>query len=153
MTILAFSSQLKYLFHNILLYVIITVMVDEAIKKIANNTAAGPDNLCIEHFKFAHPSVIIILKSIFNIFLSLREVPTGFGAGLVTPIPKFCGHKIKVCADDFRGITLNPIASKIFEHCICPYFCNLSTSDRQFGFKKGLSWSHAINLVRNTIQL
>ena len=91
-------------------------MVEEAIKKIANNTASGTDNINIEHFKFAHPSVITILKSIFNIFLSLGEVPIDFGAGLVTPMPKFSGHKIKVCADDFRGITLNPIASKIFEH-------------------------------------
>ena len=125
--------------------------VDKAISKISNNTAAGHDNICIEHFKFAHPSVLVILKSIFNIFISIGEVPLDFGLGLVTPIPKFKGHKNSVNADDFRGITLNVIASKIFEHCIYSFFDNIHTSERQFGFKKNLGCNHALHQVSNTI--
>jgi len=126
--------------------------IDKAISSISNNTAAGADNISIEHFKLAHPSVILILKNLFNIFLSLGEVPGDFGVGIVTPIPKFKGHKINVKADDFRGITLNSVVSKIFEHCILPFFSNLSTSNRQFGFEKGLGCLHAINSVKNTVQ-
>ena len=129
-----------------------TLMVDKAIAKIRNNTTPGHDNICIEHFKLAHPSVILILKSLFNIFLHLGIVPLEFGEGVVTPIPKFKGQKCKVNADDFRGITLSPIASKIFEHSIHPFFHHLSTSDRQFGFKHGTGCAHALKIVRNSIQ-
>ena len=131
---------------------ITTVMIENAINKIANHSAPGLDDICIEHFKFAHPSVIAILKSLFNIFLSLGEVPSDFGIGLVSPIPKFKGHKIKVEADDFRGITLNSIVSKKFENCILPSLNNLTTSKRQFGFKKGTSCTHALHQLKNTIQ-
>jgi len=79
-----------------------------------------------------------------------REVPIELGSDLITPIPKFRGNKLKVNAEDFRGITLNSIVSKIFEHCILPSLSNLTTSNRQFGFKKGFSCTHALNLVKNT---
>src|SRR6266516_1786593 len=129
---------------------ITTVMLDNAISKIANHTAPGIDDICIEHFKYAHPSVIAILKSLLNLFLTLGEVPFDFGLGLVTPIPKFKGHKINVNADYFRGITINSVVSKILEHCILPSLNSLSTSSRQFGFKKGTSCTHALNLLKNT---
>ena len=127
-------------------------MIDNAIHKINNNTAPGHDSIHINHFKLAHPSVIVILKALFNIFLFIGEVPLAFGKGLVTPIPKFKGHKNQVNADDFRGITINVIASKIFEHCLASFLNCLDTSNRQFGFKKGLSCLHAINTVKNVIQ-
>ena len=42
--------------------------------------------------------------------------------------------------------------SKIFEHCILDRFSSfLATTDNQFGFKKGLSCSHAIYLIRSII--
>ena len=45
--------------------------------------------------------------------------------------------------DDFRGIAINSILSKVFEHCILDKFKSfLSTNDNQFGFKKGLGCSH-----------
>ena len=126
--------------------------VDQAISEIENNTAAGHDSIYIEHFKFAHPSLISILSVIFNIFLILGKVPTDFGIGIVTPIPKFKGHRVTVTADDFRSITVNPIASKIFEHCILKRFLSsLSTSSRQFGFKKGISCLDAVNTVKRTV--
>ena len=126
-------------------------LVEEAINKISSNTAAGHDNISIEHFKWAHPSIIYILKSIFNVFLSIGKVPRDFGLGVVTPIPKFKGFKKYVSPDDFRGITINVIASKIFEHCLLSFLGNLSSSERQFGFKKGSGCQHAINKVKSTI--
>ncbi len=127
-------------------------LINKAIQKIANGTAAGHDNIYVEHFKFAHPSVPFIFKTILNIFLMIDEVPLDFGLGLVTPIPKFKGCKKHVTEEDFRGITLNVIPSKIFEHCILPSLVNLPSSQRQFGFKKGLSCLNAISIVRKTCQ-
>jgi len=126
--------------------------IDKAIQKISNGTAAGHDSIYIEHFKFAHPSVIYILKSIFNVFLSLGEVPQDFGLGLVSPIPKFSGSKRLVTVDEFREITLNVIPSKIFEHCLVPFLSNLITSPRQFGFKKGMGCCSSITEVRKVVQ-
>ena len=54
--------------------------------------------------------------------------------------------------DDFRGISISPLLSKIFEHCILDRFSSfLATSDNQFGFKIGLSCSHAIYSIRSVI--
>jgi hypothetical protein len=96
--------------------------VDTAIHKLAPHSAAGHDSVVIEHFLFAHPSIVSILTAIFNIFLALGKVPEDFGLGNVTPLPKFNGHKIAVTPDDFRGITINTVASKNFEYCIVDYF-------------------------------
>jgi len=126
--------------------------IDRAIQQIANNSTPGHDSICIEHFKYAHPSVILILRSMFNICLAIGEVPSEFGQGMVTPIPKFKGHKVNVTSEDFRGITINVIPSKIFEHSIVSFFENLSSSERQFGFKKGYGCNHALSQVRNTIE-
>ena len=59
-------------------------MIENAISKIAIHSAPGLDDICIEHLKYAHPSVIAILKSIFHIFLFLEEISEDFGIGLVT---------------------------------------------------------------------
>jgi hypothetical protein len=58
---------------------------------ISNNTASGFDSVYIEHYKLAHPSIVIILKYIFNIFITFGEVPVGFGKGVVTPISMLKG--------------------------------------------------------------
>jgi len=53
---------------------------------------------------------------------------------------------------DFRGISISPVVSKIFEHAILIRFADyFTTSDYQFGFKKNLSCSHAIYCVRNVV--
>ena len=55
--------------------------------------------------------------------------------------------------DDFRGIAISPVISKVFEHCVLDRYQHfLTTVDNQFGFKKGLSCSHAIYTVRNLVE-
>ena len=47
--------------------------------------------------------------------------------------------------DDFRGISISPVISKLFELAILERFSSLfETSDSQFGFKRNLSCSHVI---------
>ena len=54
--------------------------------------------------------------------------------------------------DDFRGIAISPIISKVFEHCILNRFQTLFLScDSQFGFKKGTGCRNAIYAVRNIV--
>ena len=42
-----------------------------------------------------------------------------------------------VCCDDFRGIAISPMLSKVFEHSILQQLQSyIVTSDNQFGFKR-----------------
>jgi len=51
--------------------------------------------------------------------------------------------------DDFRGIAISPIVSKVFEYCFVERFQSLLvTNSNQFGFKKGVGCRHAIYTVR-----
>jgi hypothetical protein len=46
-----------------------------------------------------------------------------------------------VTADDFRRISISPVLSKVFEHCILErYGFFFTSSDNQFGFKKKSSF-------------
>jgi hypothetical protein len=55
--------------------------------------------------------------------------------------------------NQFRGITISPVISKVFEHCLLfIYKDHLVTSDRQFGFKKHTSCAQAIFVVRKVIE-
>ena len=62
-----------------------------------------------------------------------------------------CRSKSMTC-DDFRGIAISSILSKVFERSILERFESyFSTSDNQFGFKKELSCSHAIFTVNKIV--
>src|SRR5258708_2828519 len=77
-------------------------------------------------------------------------VPDGFGLGIVVPLLK--AGKPGDRADSYRGITLNPIISKIFEQCLLTLFSDfLKTADRQFGFKPGSGCNKALYTVRKTV--
>jgi len=50
-----------------------------------------------------------------------------------------------VYVDDFRGISISSVVSKVFKHCILDRYGDfLSSSDNQFGFKKKSSCTHAV---------
>ena len=106
-----------------------------------------------EHLKFAHPILISVLKKLFNLLLKTGFVPDAFGIGLVFPIPKNsnlgCGFS-KIT--DFRGITISPVLSKIFEHCLLKLFdSKLSSSHFQFGFKKGKGCRDALYVINEAV--
>ena len=106
-----------------------------------------------EHLKFAHPILFSVLKKLFNLLLKTGFVPDAFGIGLVFPIPINsnigCGFS-KIT--DFRGITISPMLSKIFEHCLLKLFdSKLSSSHFQFGFKKGKGCRDALYVINETV--
>ena len=115
-------------------------LVDKTITELKNNKAAGWDNLTAKHLQFSHPIVVSVMCKIFNIMMTYGYVPASFGRSYTIPLPK--GNAIlgkKLMVDDFRGISISQVLSKIFEHCILDRFSRfLATSDNQFGFKKGL---------------
>jgi len=78
-------------------------------------------------------------------------VPNDFSRSCTIPISKDSKNSLckSLSMDDFRGITIIPVISKVFESCILDLFKQyFVTSDNQFGLKKGLSCSYAIYYVK-----
>jgi len=103
---------------------------------------------------YCHPSVSVMMAKLFQTILVSGVVPDGFKHSYIVPVPKVkdCRSKAMHC-DDFRGIAISSVISKIFEHCLIDRFKDfLSTSDNQFGFKKALGCSHAIYSLRKIVE-
>ena len=126
--------------------------VDRLVKSSKTGKAAGLDGLTAEHLQFAHPICILILCKLFNLMLKFSYVPNAFGIGVLVPISKKINYSSIYNTDYFRGITLSPIISKIFEHCLLQLFGSFLLSDeRQFGFKKGKGCRDAIHCLSGIV--
>ena len=75
-------------------------------------------------------------------------VPIEFCNGIIVPLLK-CKHGDASLLDMYRGITLSPVLSKLFESVLLDLF--LTSSDLQFGFKKNLGCSHALFAFNETV--
>ena len=78
--------------------------------------------------------------------VKLGHVPHSFGKLYTVPVLKTRNsiHSKAITVDDFRGISISPVVSKVLEHCILQRYESLFiTSDNQFGFKKSSSCAHA----------
>jgi len=127
-------------------------LLEEVFESMSRGKAAGLDNLTIEHVHFAHPILVIILKELFNCLLQVGMVPEGFRDGLAIPVPKNDNMSHNVNVDNFRCITISPVISKLFEHCLLRLFSKyFHSNDAQLGFKKKLGCSHAIYSVKQVV--
>ena len=104
-----------------------------------------------EHF-FEAPLVLFDrLKCLFDSMIQHAFVPYQFQMGTIVPIVKDRQGNLGDL-NNYRGITIAPIISKIFEHVLRIVFSDsLSTSNFQFGFKRKSSTSHAIFCLKETI--
>lgn len=122
--------------------------IDVAINTVKGGKAGGLDGIQVEHIKYAHPLVVLLIKALFNCMMSHSYVPNSFGVGVVVPIPK---DRLldKSKAENYRGITIGSVFGKLFEICLLkkmrPW---LGTNERQFGFKPGMSCDHAVLTVQ-----
>ena len=93
------------------------------------------------------------LDVVENICHLIRPYPRGFKISYIVPIPKpkeFLSKSLSY--DDFRGIAISPIISKVFEYCFLDRFGSLlSSSDNQFGFKKDSGCRNAIYTFRKVV--
>jgi len=126
-------------------------LVGKIISDLSRGKAPGLNGLTAEHLHYSHPIISTLLAKLFNLMMLCHYVPIGFGLCYTVPILKVkdCHSEALTC-DDFRGIAISQIKSKIFDHCILDkskFF--LSTDDNQFRFKEGLGCSNAIYTVGN----
>jgi len=114
--------------------------------------AAGYDNITAEHIIFAHPRLLLLLCDLFNLMLAHGYVPVSFGKGLLVPLLKDRNALLNLITN-YRGITLSPVVSKLFELCIDNKFSDfLGSSHLQFGFKKCSGCPAAVFTMHQVIQ-
>jgi len=129
-------------------------LVDKSVRSLGRGKAAGLDNLTAEHLQHSHPALFSLLHRLFNLMVKYAYVPCGFGLSYTVPLPKnsYAGVSKSVAVDDFRGICISPVLSKVFEKCVLDRYQRFfETSDSQYGFKKGIGCSHAIYTVKNVV--
>ena len=126
--------------------------IESAIGKLSSNKASGYDMLTAEYLKFCHPIVWSSLSMLFYVMLVYSYVPDAFGIGLTFPLLKADIKGSTACSDAYRGITIMPTISKLFElillQILNPFIEN---SKSQFAFKKGFGCAHAIYSVNRIV--
>jgi len=100
---------------------------------------------------YCHLIIIVQLTCLFNCMLKLGYLPDEFGTGVIIPLIKNPNGGAS-SSDNYRGITLSPILSKLFELCMLLRFSDfLQSSELQFGFKENFSCAHAIYIVKKVL--
>jgi len=127
--------------------------VDYVIRNIMKcGKAAGADNLTLEHIIYSHPSIVLHLCNLFNLMLKHGYVPDQFGRGIVIPLVKDKNGDV-TNSQNYRGITVSPVMSKIFESCLLLKFEPfLYSSELQLGFKKGVGCGPALFMFQQTVK-
>ena len=74
--------------------------------------------------------MISIIAILFNITLFIEYVPDAFGKSVTTPIPKVTSGKALSSVDNYRGISINPIISKLFEQVLLHLYQKYMVSSR-----------------------
>jgi len=91
-----------------------TEEIEMAVRKIKSNRSGGADGLTAEHLKHGGPAVVVWLKRIFNLIISLEQVPCCLKLGVIVPVFKGKGRDPLSC-NNYRGITLTSVISKCLE--------------------------------------
>ena len=133
------------------IYNVSVANVIDAVCSMKQGKSPDDDGIHAEHFIYAPIDLLMRLTTLFNLMLSHAFVPHQFRFGTMIPIIK---DKQQSNADvnNYRGITISPLPSKLFEHVLKLVFSeHLLTSSYQFGFKKRSSTTHALFCLRETI--
>jgi len=126
-------------------------LVDDCIRHLKRGKAAGFDELTVEHLLYAHPILVVLLSLLFTLLVLHGTVPLDFGKGIIIPLIKNLDND-KTSCDNYRGITISPVVSKVFETVLMRDLHSYLQSDNlQFGFKKNSSCSHAIFALRSVV--
>ena len=117
-------------------------MTDIVRKLKSCKSAAG--NIRNEHLLYGSHKLLIHLQLLFNSLIQHGYVVHDFLEGEISPIIKDRAGDVN-SSDNYRGITLSSSFAQMFESALrlkFGYF--LQSNSLQFGFKHGMSTSHAL---------
>ena len=120
---------------------------DEILKIISDLSKGKASDIPIHLIKNCAGIISPILTSFYNSFMDSGIFPSVLKVGNITPIFKKGASQL---FDNYRPVSTIPIFSKIFEKLIYNRLYNYLISknilyDKQFGFRKNHSTSHAVN--------
>ena len=96
--------------------------------------------------------MIIHLRVLFKLILCHRFAPNSFGIDVTVPLIKDKTGNVNDVSN-YRGITLSPVISKLFEVVIMSLCSDvLQTDSLQFGFKDKIGNVDAIFTTKTTIK-
>ena len=105
-----------------------------------------------EHFLNGTVKLFTSLTACFNLFLTHSFVPSQYQAGTIMPLIKDPNGDAS-SLDNYRGITLGSVSSKVFERALSSIFGDfLSTGPHQFGFKPGMGTVDALYVFKRTVE-
>ena len=124
--------------------------VSRALKSLNNGKAQDIHGIRAEHIKAADIELIPYLTDLFNTLLSVDRPVAPLNEAYILPIHK--KGKDPLSRDNYRGITITPVLSKLMEHVILSRISyNQLQSPLQYGFTKGLSPTMAVLVVTEAI--
>lgn len=89
--------------------------VKQAIEFLKTKKASGFDGLPAEFIKYSvciNENIIELFTKLFNRILETQQIPDAWKIGIICNVYKNKGEKSN--PDNYRGITLLPVISKIF---------------------------------------
>ena len=123
----------------------------DALNCMKRGKSSDSDEISAEHLLYAPLDILKRITILFNGMLRHSFVPHQFRLGFMVPIIKDQqGNSSDI--NNYRGITISPIVSKLFEHALKRVFSEYLTTDQnQFGFKRNSSTVHALHCLRETV--
>ena len=113
--------------------------------------ATGPDGIPARILKECSEQIAPSLCSLFNHSLRAGRFPSEWKSADVTPVHK---KDLLEPAENYRPISLLPIASKVMEHCVCNRLyshVSQSITSLQHGFMRSCSCSLQLLSVLHSI--
>jgi hypothetical protein len=92
-------------------------LLDKLVCEMKNGKSQDEQLLSAEHFKFGGPSLVYLLKSIFEKIFKEGTVPKCFKSGIITPVYKKQDKPINN-PNSYRRITVSSVIGKLFEKVI-----------------------------------
>ena len=125
--------------------------VETAVRHLKMNKSAGPDGIESEHLRFGGYELSIHTSVAFTAFLRHTFVPRQFLGSYIVPISKDKQGNVSN-PNNYRGIAISSVMSKVLEHVILEKFGNcFSSSTHQFGFKRNHSCSDCSFVLREAV--
>ena len=110
-----------------------------AMRKLKNNKAAGPDKIVVELFKYANSEIIEFFVEFFNRLFDTGLYPENWSESIILPLFKKGNINDP---NNYRGISLMDVSCKLYSSIINTRLqewveLNNITGEYQAGFKKG----------------
>jgi hypothetical protein len=126
--------------------------VETKCKKLKCRKAAGWDGILGEHLKYGGSMTYRALQILYNTITMRKIVPVHFKQAVIIPIPKGKGRDM-INKDNYRGISLLPVISKVYEQLLLDWFNDdvREVNELQGAAHKGCSSIHTTMILREVI--